>query len=152
MYLRAAPVPTCRRINVNLVCKREVVGPGLKSVGVVGPKISTDVCTYSTGLKVSSPESLFIYTQIFLFMKSHHFVKCSYLTFLHITGYTNISWRPRNPAHDSSIIKSGWSRRLTLLRRRLLEYYLPILDKSLSCIGAYASVKAGPPVSGFIAS
>src|SRR6218665_1647967 len=97
MYLRAAPVPTCRRINVNLVCKREVVGPGLKSVGVVGPKISTDVCTYSTGLKVSSPESLFIYTQIFLFMKSHHFVKCSYLTFLHITGYTNISWRPRNP-------------------------------------------------------
>ena len=36
------------------------------------------------------------YTQVILFMKSHHFEKCSHLIFLYIIGY-NISWRPHDP-------------------------------------------------------
>jgi len=51
----------------------------------------------STGFRASSPEFLFNYTQIILFMKSHRFGKCSHLIFLYIVGYTNISWRLHDP-------------------------------------------------------
>src|SRR6218665_375969 len=53
----------------------------------------------STGLRVSSGPSLeflFNYTQISLFLKSHHLGKGSHLIFLYIIGYNNISWRPHN--------------------------------------------------------
>jgi len=38
------------------------------------------------------PEFLFNFTKIILFLKSHHFGKCSHLIFLYIIGYNN-SWR-----------------------------------------------------------
>ena len=53
----------------------------------------------STGLKVLFPEFLFNYTQICLFLKNHHFGKCSHLIFLYIIGYNDISWRINDP-HD----------------------------------------------------
>jgi len=59
-----------------------VVGPGLKIEGVAGPKIQP-TGTHSTGLRVHlARKSLFSYRQILLFMKSHHFEKCSHLIFL----------------------------------------------------------------------
>src|SRR6218665_4156980 len=38
--------------------------------------------TRSTRLRVSSVKFLFNYTQIILFLRSHHFGKCSYLIFI----------------------------------------------------------------------
>jgi len=54
----------------------------------------------STWLRVSSPEFLFNYTQIilFLFLKNHHFVKSYHLISLYIMGHNNISWRPNYPS------------------------------------------------------
>src|SRR6218665_968234 len=52
---------------------------------------------HSTRLMVSSPKFLFNYTQIILFLKSHHFGKFSQLIFVYIIGYIKISWRPHNP-------------------------------------------------------
>jgi len=34
---------------------------------------------------------------MFLFLKSHHFGKCSHLIFLYIIGYNNILWIPHDP-------------------------------------------------------
>ena len=45
-------------------------------------------------LRVSLEEFLFNYTQIIIFLKSHHFGKCSQIVFLYNIGYNNISWRP----------------------------------------------------------
>jgi len=44
----------------------------------------------STLLKVSSPEFLFNYTQIFLFLKMQHFGKYSHLICLYIIGYNRL--------------------------------------------------------------
>jgi len=55
----------------------------------------TEACR--TGLRVSSPEFFFNYTQIILFLKSYHFGKCSHLIFLYTRGYNNILLRPRDP-------------------------------------------------------
>ena len=41
-------------------------------------------------VRISYPEFLSNYMQIFLFLKSHHFGKCSHLIFLYIIGYDNI--------------------------------------------------------------
>jgi len=68
----------------------------------VGPKISTDGGTHHM-IEGIIPGIYIYYTQIVLFLRSHHFGKCSYLTFLYIIGYNNISKRP----HDPPIPKSG---------------------------------------------
>src|SRR6218665_1318608 len=47
-----------------------------------------------TRSRVSSPEFLFNYTQIIVFLKSSRFKNCSHLIYLYIRGY-NISWRPK---------------------------------------------------------
>ena len=77
---------------------------GLKGGSVAGHTNSTDGGTWH---KIESiiPEILFKYTQIFIFLKSHHFGKCSHLIVLYIIGYDDISWRP----HDLPITKPGKS-------------------------------------------
>ena len=60
---------------------------------------------HSTRLRVWSSAFLLNYIQIFLFPESHHFGKCSYLIFLYIIEYGNISWRPHN-LHDQPVPKS----------------------------------------------
>jgi len=59
-----------------------------------------------TGLRVSSTEFLFNYTQIFLFLKVTTFGKCSHIILLYIGGYDNISWRP----HNTPFIPKSWGR------------------------------------------
>jgi len=65
------------------------VGPDLKTGGAWVLRTRQTV-VHSTGLRVSSPECLFNYTQIFLFLKVTTFGKCSHLIFLYIIGYDNI--------------------------------------------------------------
>ena len=58
----------------------------------------TDPHTCSTGLR-ASPRNVYSITQIFLFLKSHHFDKRPHLIFLYIIGYrpNNISRRLKDP-------------------------------------------------------
>ena len=79
--------------GVNLVWNRGGHGFGFENWEVVGPQMEAR----STGLRVSSAEFVFNYTQIIRFLKSHHFARCSHLIFLYIIGYNNISWIPHDP-------------------------------------------------------
>ena len=60
------------------------------------------------GLRVSSLELLFIYTQICLFLKCHHFGKCSHLVLLYIIGYNDILWRVWRPLHPNIWGSQPW--------------------------------------------
>src|SRR6218665_360400 len=73
------------------------MGPGLKTWGLRVLK-GQQTQARSTGLRVSSEKDFRNnYTQIFLFLKSHHLVKRSHLIFLYIIRYNSILWRPHNP-------------------------------------------------------
>src|SRR6218665_371045 len=44
------------------------------------------------------------YTQIFIFLKSHHFINCVHLIFLYIIRHNNISWRPpQSPSQNLGV-------------------------------------------------
>ena len=51
-------------------------------------QMSGSATARSTWLRVSSQEFIFNYTQIILFLRSHHFGECSHLIFLYIIGNT----------------------------------------------------------------
>ena len=82
-----------------------IMGPGFKLEVSWVLKIQQTEAS-STGLRISSQELLFNYMQIFLFLKNHHFGKCSHLQFLYIIGYIYISGRP-TPRSPSQILGRG---------------------------------------------
>ena|SRR6218665_2492129 len=66
-----------RQYGFKSVCR----GSRFQFSGIVGPKSSTDGGTWHRIEGISSPEFICNnYTHICLFLKSHHFEKCSYIS------------------------------------------------------------------------
>src|SRR6218665_2194858 len=86
----------------------------------------------STGFRASFLELLLNYTKIILFLRSHHFRKCSYLIFLYIIGYNIFHLDPsthpfrnldgRHPPTPKDGTSMPHSNRFDLWMLRLLVY------------------------------